>query len=98
MLPNIFHAENKYRFARRVIISLFKDAKSRHGYRRIHVSLKNMGIIISEKIVRRIMSGENLVESKIRRQKYSSYQGEISPEVDNIIERDFMQISRIKNG
>lgn len=48
-----------------------------------------MGIIISEKIVRRIMSEENLVVFKIMRQKYSSYQGEISPEVDNMIERDF---------
>ena len=81
--------KDKYQSVRRVIISLFKDAKGRYGYRRIHVSLKNMGIIISEKIVRRIMSEENLVVSKITRQKYSSYQGEISPEVDNIIERDF---------
>lgn len=35
------------------------------------------------------MSEENLVVSKITHQKYSSYQGEISPEADNIIERDF---------
>lgn len=35
------------------------------------------------------MSEENLVVSKIMRQKYSSYQGETSPEVDNIIERNF---------
>lgn len=81
--------KDKYQSVRSVIISLFKDAKGRYGYRRIHVSLKNMGIIISEKIVRRIMAEENLVVSKITRQKYSSYQGEISPEVDNIIERDF---------
>lgn len=80
---------DKYQTLRTVIIGLFKDTKGRYGYRRIHVSLRNMGIIVSEKIVRRIMSEEQLVVSNVKHKKYSSYQGEISPEVDNIIERDF---------
>lgn len=81
--------KDKYQSIRRVITRLFNDAKARYGYRRIHVSLKNMGIIISEKVVRKIMTEENLTVSRITRQKYNSYQGEISPGVENIIDRDF---------
>lgn len=63
--------KDKYQSVRRIIISLFKNAKGRYGYRRIHVSLKNIGIIIFEKNVRRIIFEENLVASKITCEKYS---------------------------
>ncbi len=80
---------DKYRTERALIVKVFRDSKGRYGYRRIHYSLKNMGMVLSEKIVRRIMLEERLVVANIKRKKYSSYQGEISPEVDNIIERNF---------
>jgi transposase InsO family protein len=35
------------------------------------------------------MKDENLVVPNIKRKKYSSYKGEISPEVENIVNRDF---------
>ena len=35
------------------------------------------------------MKEENLVVPNIKRKKYSSYKGELSPEVDNVIKRDF---------
>ena len=46
-------------------------------------------LTVSEKIVRRIMKEEQLQVKIKRRRKYSSYQGEISPAVPDIIQRDF---------
>jgi transposase InsO family protein/transposase-like protein len=80
---------NKYNYVRVQIIDIFKAGKRRYGYRRIHASLKNIGIILSEKIVRRIMREENLVAKSIKMRKYSSYDGEISPAVPNVLKRDF---------
>ena len=45
--------------------------------------------IISEKVVRRIMQEEGLIVFQKRRRKYSSYKGEISPEVENLLKRNF---------
>src|SRR5665648_240017 len=44
---------------------------------------------VSEKVIRRIMKEEDLVVLNIKRKKYNSYKGEITPEVENIINRDF---------
>ena len=71
------------------IIELFKENRSCYGYRRIHSELKRIGIVVSEKIVRRIMKAEKLTVPTKRTRKYSSYKGEITPAVDNIINRNF---------
>ena len=60
-----------------------------YGYRRIHALLKRENIIISEKVIRRIMKEEQLVVKIKRTRKYNSYQGEMSPAVDNLINRNF---------
>ena len=51
--------------------------------------LKKNGRKLSEKVVRRIMRQEQLIVHSRTRRKYSSYRGEISPEVPNVIQRDF---------
>ena len=51
-------------------------------------SLKRAGITITEEIVRRIMKSEKLIVPAKHR-KYSSYKGEISSEVENIIDGKF---------
>ena len=81
--------EDKYTKVRCRIIELFLENKNRYGYRRIHALLKRENIIISEKIVRRIMKEEGLSVKIKRTRKYNSYQGEISPAVENIIDRNF---------
>ena len=43
----------------------------------------------SEKVIRRLMQEEKLVVKRTKRKKYSSYQGEISPAVENLLKRDF---------
>ena len=83
------HAEDKYLELRKKIIQLFHDNRNAFGYRRIHILLRKIGIIVSEKVVRRIMKQESLIVKQRRRQKYNSYKGEITPAVENVINRDF---------
>ena len=64
-------------------------ADGRYGYRRIHASLKNSGIWVSEKVVRRLMKEDGLIVRCIKRKKYTSYVGEISPAVPNLVNRNF---------
>lgn len=71
------------------IHQIFDESGHCYGYRRIYTALKREGYILSEKVVRRIMREEGLVVLAILRKKYSSYIGEVSPAVENIISRDF---------
>ncbi len=81
--------QDKYKELRLIIKKLFNDNKCRYDYRRIHALLKRNGIIISEKIVRRIMKEESLIVKVKKMAKYNSYAGEVTPPVDNIINRNF---------
>ena len=71
------------------IPSLFRENRGVYGYRRLHQALKQEGIILSEKVVRQIMKDENLVVFGAKQKKYSSYLGEITPEVENVLCRNF---------
>lgn len=82
-------SNDKYADLRADIKDIFNQARKCYGYRRVHSVIKNKGIIISEKVVRRIMREERLMVLRIPQKKYNSYKGEISYEVDNILERDF---------
>lgn len=80
---------DKYAALRANVIELFHENYDCYGYRRIHALLQQEGLKVSEKIIRRIMQAENLVVVKKGRRTYTSYLGEISPAVDNIIDRNF---------
>lgn len=81
--------EDKYDGVRRRIAELFHENKRRYGYRRIYGLLKREGIVLSEKVIRRIMCEDDLSVKTKRRKKYNSYQEEISQAVSNIIQRNF---------
>ena len=83
------HAEDKYREVRIKICELFHNNYDAFGYRKIYTLLKREGITLSEKVVRRIMLEERLIVKVHHRRKYNSYKGEISPAVENLINRDF---------
>ncbi len=83
------HAEDKYFKLRKKIIQLFHDNRDIFGYRKIQMLLRKEGTIVSEKIVRRIMKEESLIVKQRHKQKYNSYKGEITPAVENVIDRDF---------
>lgn len=83
------NSSDKNRALRTRISELFAKTSERYGYRRIHAQLAKEGTRVSEKIVRRIMSECELKVKIKRRNKYSSYKGEITPAVSNVIGRDF---------
>jgi Transposase and inactivated derivatives len=80
---------DKYADLRTKMKGTFEESSSRYGSRRIHSVIKSAGATISEKVIRRIMKEEDLIVPNIKRKKYSSYKGEITPAVENIINRDF---------
>lgn len=85
----VLNKPDKYKRCREEIKQLFQKNRGVYGYRRIHHALRREGIVLSEKTVRKIMKEENLVVFRAKKVKYSSYLGEISPEVKNVIDRNF---------
>ena len=80
---------DKYSKLRTDLNNLFAAVGGCYGYRRLHALLKKSGVTVSEKAIRRLMGEEGLIVRSIKRKKYSSYIGEISPEVANIVNRNF---------
>ena len=80
---------DKYIELRKSVRTIFDENYRRYGYRRIHASLRKLGVRVSEKVIRRIMRDENLIVPIKKKRKYKSYMGEISPAVENIVARDF---------
>jgi len=80
---------DKHATLREEVKQIFLNNKKRYGYRRIHAVIRSGGLVVSEKVIRRLMREEQLVVPFKRRRSYSSYMGEISPAVENLIDRDF---------
>lgn len=81
--------KDKYELVRKDLRKAFIENRQCYGYRRLHSVLASKGRPISEKVVLRLMHEEHLVVPFVKRKKYSSYKGELSPEVENVIKRDF---------
>jgi len=81
--------EDKYYEIRGKIHGIFHASDSTYGYRRTWGELKNEGVRISEKVVRRLMNEEELFVIRCKKRHYSSYQGEVTPAPANLLERDF---------
>lgn len=81
--------KDKYKDLRTTITDIFNSSYQSYGYRRIKYELEHIGITVSEKVVRRIMKEEDLIVITVKKRKYNSYKGEISPAVENIVNRDF---------
>ena len=80
---------SKYTSLKNTICTIFQNNYQCYGYRRIKAELQNTGITLSEKVVRRLMKEYGLSVISVRRTKYSSYKGEISPEIPDLLKRDF---------
>ena len=80
---------DKYADLRIKIHEAFEKSRKTYGYRRINSILRSEDVRVSEKIVRRLMREESLVVYQKKRRKYNSYKGEITPAVENVINRDF---------
>lgn len=80
---------DKYAAVRLSLAEIFEANRRCYGYRRLQASLARQSMIISEKVVQRLMKQEQLVVARPRRRRFGSYLGEISPAPDNLINRDF---------
>jgi transposase InsO family protein/transposase-like protein len=80
---------DKYADVRQAMTDIFERNYRCYGYRRIHASLSDRSVSISEKVIRRLMKQESLVAATNKRRRYGSYMGEISPAPDNLLNRDF---------
>ena len=81
--------DDKYAEVRQAMTDIFERNYRCYGYRRIHASLSDQSVSISEKVVRRLMKQECLVAATSKRRRYGSYMGEISPAPENLLNRDF---------
>ena len=85
-------AGDKYAELRRRVAEVFYAARESRGYRYVTAMLRRGDdpVIVSEKVVRRIMREDGLrVLYNKRRRGYSSYVGEVSGAPDNLVGRDF---------
>ena len=82
---------DKYAEARAMVRKVFEEANGSRGYRYVLHGLRERGLRISEKVVRRLMAEEGLcvAYAKKRLRRYSSYAGEISKAPPNLVRRDF---------
>ena len=86
-------AGDKYAVLRERVRVLFEEGGRVWGYRTIHAMLRRDPadpLVVSEKVVRRIMREEGLRPVYLRRPKrWSSYRGELSEAPANLVNRDF---------
>ena len=79
---------DKYAEVKELIQEIFDEHEGRYGYRRITLQLKNKGIVINHKTVRRLMIEMGL-KSLVRMKKYQSYRGNVGKTASNILGRNF---------
>jgi len=86
-----FDSENPDKNVEGNIKTIYEEHNGRYGYRRITATLRDSGITINQKKVRRIMNklGLKCVAFSHKSRKYNSYKGTIGKIADNRINRRF---------
>ncbi|WP_153043024.1 IS3 family transposase [Neobacillus mesonae] len=79
---------DKYKEVKELINHIFEEHQGRYGYRRITLELRNQGLQINHKTVRRLMNEMGL-KCLVRMKKYRSYRGQVGKIAPNILEREF---------
>ena len=83
-------AKDRHAQLRIDIRRIFDGAGGTRGYRYVHNELREGGVVVSEKVVRRLMAEEGCKVAYLkRRRRYSSYKGEISDAPPNLVGRNF---------
>ena len=81
--------ENKYELEKQEIQEIYDAHKSRYGYRRITMVMRNNGYEINHKTVQKLMNSLGLKGKQSKNGKYHSYKGEVGKVADNLLHRDF---------
>ncbi|GHA41600.1 integrase [Photobacterium aphoticum] len=77
-----------YECEKRLVQSIYREHKGRYGYRRIHLELRNRGIMLNHKTVQKLMMQLGL-KSTVRPKKYRSYRDQAGEAAPNVLERGF---------
>lgn len=72
-----------------VVTEVFTTNHGRYGHRRVHGELTKAGWQIAKKTVLKLMRELGLVCRVRRRRRYTSYQGQVGPIAENVLNRDF---------
>ena len=80
---------DKYSNERKEITDIFNKNSSKYGSRRVYLEYCKKGKTLSERVIRRIMHEEKLHVINIKMRKYSSYKGEVTTAVPNLVKRNF---------
>jgi putative transposase len=89
---------DKYLAVRQTLTDIFELNYRCYGYRRLQASLTRQWVVISEKVVQRLMKQERLVVAKPKRRRYGSYLGESAQRPRISSTAISTQRSRMKNG
>ena len=81
--------KNKYEREKQEIQEIYDAHKSRYGYRRITMVMRNNGYEINHKTVQKLMNSLGLKGKQSKNGKYHSYKGEVGKVADNLLHRDF---------
>ncbi len=86
-----FDSENLNKDIEEKIKYIFEQHNGRYGYRRITATLRDSGIVINQKKVRRIMKklGLKCIAFSHKSRKYNSYKGTIGKIANNKVNRRF---------
>ena len=71
------------------VTEVFTTNHGRYGHRRVHGELTKTGWQIAKKTVLKLMQELGLVCRVRRRRRYTSYQGQVGPIAENVLDRDF---------
>ena len=80
---------DKYECEKEEIQKIYNANKSRYGYRRITIAMRNKGYVINHKTVQKLMKILGLKGKQRKNDKYHSYKGEVGKVADNLLKRDF---------
>ena len=80
---------DKYECEKKEIQEIYNANKSRYGYRRITIAMRNKGYVINHKTVQKLMNILGLKGKQRKNDKYHSYKGEVGKVADNLLKRDF---------
>lgn len=86
-----FNRRNKNEEIEKQIEEIFKENDGNYGYRRIQSELRNRGVLVNSKKVRRIMRklGIKCIAFTRKSRKYSTYKGAIGKVAKNLVRRHF---------
>lgn len=81
---------DKHADIRELLHVIDAEARNTYGYRRMWWALRHRGVVVSEKVVRRLMKQEGIIPRYPKKKwQYCSYQGEVSPAPDNLVNKNF---------